>query len=280
VQAVSRVPLAVAVDDEGGRVQRIDALDGELPSARILAATKTPQEVRDIARQRARKLAARGITMNLAPDVDVSDQPADDVIGDRSFSNDPSTVVTYAAAYATGQRQAGVFTVLKHFPGHGHARGDSHKGRVTTPPLAQLQSDDLRPYDVLLGPGGPLADNVGRGRTGVMVGHLDVPGLTTDLPSSLTPAVYQLLRGKYAFGGMVMTDDLGAMKAITDEFPLPMAVTRALEAGADVALWTSGEQVGPVLDALQLALAGGKLSSTANDESVARILAAKGLCIR
>jgi beta-N-acetylhexosaminidase len=113
-----------------------------------------------------------------------------------------------------------------------------------------------------------------------MVGHLDVPGLTTDLPSSLTPAVYQLLRGKYAFDGMVMTDDLGAMKAITNEFPLPMAVTRALEAGADVALWTSGDKVGPVLDALQQALAGGKLSSTANDESVARILAAKGLCTR
>ncbi len=280
VQAASRVPLAVAVDDEGGRVQRIDALDGELPSARTLAATKTPLEVRDIARERAKKLVARGITMNMAPDVDVSDQPADDVIGDRSFSNNPDTVATYAIAYALGQREAGIFTVLKHFPGHGHASGDSHKGRVTTPPLAQLKADDLKPYATLLGDGGPLADNSGRGRTAVMVGHLDVPDLTTDLPSSLTPAVYQLLRKDYGFDGLVITDDLGAMKAITDEFTLPIAVQRALEAGADMALWTSGDKVTPVLDALQQALTSGKLDAAANDKAVTRILAAKGLCTR
>lgn len=280
VQAASRVPLAVAVDDEGGRVQRVDALDGELPSARTLAATKTPLDVRDIARERAKKLVARGITMNLAPDVDVSDQPADDVIGDRSFSNDADTVTTYATAYALGQREAGIFTVLKHFPGHGHSSGDSHQGRVTTPPLAQLKADDLKPYATLLGDGGPLADNSGRGRTAVMVGHLDVPDLTTDLPSSLTPAVYQLLRGEYGFDGLVMTDDLGAMKAITDEFTLPEAVQRALEAGADMALWTSGDKVPPVLDALTQALTSGKLDSAANDKSVARILSAKGLCTR
>ncbi|MBN9100755.1 MULTISPECIES: glycoside hydrolase family 3 N-terminal domain-containing protein [unclassified Pseudonocardia] len=280
VQAASRVPLAVAVDDEGGRVQRIDALDGELPSARTLAATKTPLEVRDVARERAKKLLARGITMNMAPDADVSNQPADDVIGDRSFSNDPDTVTTYALAYALGQREAGIFTVLKHFPGHGHSSGDSHKGRVTTPPLAQLKADDLKPYATLLGDGGALADNNGRGRTAVMVGHLDVPDLTTDLPSSLTPAVYQLLRGQYGFDGLVMTDDLGAMKAITDEFALPEAVQRALEAGADMALWTSGGKVTPVLDALQQALTSGKLDGAANDKAVARILAAKGLCTR
>jgi len=280
VQAVSRIPLAVAVDDEGGRVQRVDALDGELPSARKLEATMTPLQVREVARTRAKKLAARGITMNMAPDVDVSDQPANDVIGDRSFSNDPDVVAQYAAAYARGQREAGIFTVLKHFPGHGHASGDSHTGRVTTPPLEQLKADDLKPYAALLGAGGPLADAGGKGRSAVMVGHLDVPGLTTDVPSSLTPAVYQLLRGDYGFDGMVITDDLGAMKAITDEFTLPQAVQRALEAGADMALWTSGGPVGPVLDGLEQALTSGKLDAAADDRAVARILSAKGLCTR
>lgn len=280
VQAASRVPLAVAVDDEGGRVQRVDALDGDLPSARKLAATMTPLEVRDVARERAKKLVARGITMNMAPDADVSDQPAGDVIGDRSFSNDPDIVTAYVTGYALGQREAGIFTVLKHFPGHGHAGGDSHQGRVTTPPLAQLKADDLKPYATLLGAGGLLADNGGRGRTAVMVGHLDVPDLTTDLPSSLTPAVYELLRGQYRFDGLVLTDDLGAMKAITDEFTLPTAVARALEAGADMALWTSGGRVAPVLDGLQQALNSGKLDGAANDKAVARILSAKGLCTR
>jgi beta-N-acetylhexosaminidase len=280
VQAASRIPLTVAVDDEGGRVQRIDELDGQLPSARTLAATRTPLEVRDIARERAKKLVSHGITMNMAPDVDVSNQPAGDVIGDRSFSNDPITAATYATAYALGQREAGIFTVLKHFPGHGHASGDSHQGRVTTPPLAQLKADDLQPYSTLLGATGPLADAGGRGRTAVMVGHLDVPGLTAGLPSSLTPAVYQLLRTEYGFDGLVLTDDLGAMKAITGEFTLPEAVQKALEAGADVALWTSGGKVAPVLDALTQALSGGKLDAVANDKAVSRILSAKGLCTR
>ncbi len=280
VQAMSRIPLAVAVDDEGGRVQRVDALDGNLRSARTMAATMTPLEVREVARTRARKLLARGITMNMAPDVDVSDQPAGAVIGDRSFSDDQDVVAQYATAYALGQREAGVFTVLKHFPGHGHGAGDSHQGRVTTPPLAQLEADDLRPYGTLLGTAGPLADAGGKGRTGVMVGHLDVPGLTTGLPSSLTPAVYELLRGRYGFDGMVITDDLGAMKAITGEFALPQAVETALAAGADMALWSSGGRVAPVLDGLEKALAAGRLDPAASDTAVQRILAAKGVCSR
>ncbi len=270
VQAMSRIPLAVAVDDEGGRVQRIDALDGDLPSARTMARTMTPAEVHDVARARAGKLLARGITMNMAPDVDVSDQPSGAVIGDRSFGNDPDVVTRYAAAYAQGQREAGIVTVLKHFPGHGHASGDSHRGRVTTPPLAQLKAVDLRPYAALLG----------TGPTAVMVGHLDVPGLTTDLPSSLTPAVYQLLRGEYGFDGMVVTDDLGGMKAITGTFTLPKAVETALSAGADMALWSTGGRIAPVLAGLEQALAAGRLDAAANSTAVERILAAKGTCSR
>jgi beta-N-acetylhexosaminidase len=310
VQAMARIPLVVAVDDEGGRVQRIDALDGNLPSARTMARTMTPPQVRDVARARAKKLLARGITMNMAPDVDVSEQHADDVIGDRSFSADPDVVIQYATAYAQGQREAGIVTVLKHFPGHGHAGGDSHRGRVTTPPLAQLKAVDLKPYAALLGPAGPLADT---SRTAVMVGHLDVPGLTTegplagpsistegplaspsistegplagsgistDLPSSLTPAVYRLLRGEYGFDGMVVTDDLGGMRAITGTFALPQAVEKALSAGAEMALWSTGGRVTPVLDGLEQALASGRLDGALNATAVERILAAKGACSR
>jgi beta-N-acetylhexosaminidase len=268
VQAMARIPLAVAVDDEGGRVQRIDTLDGELPSARAMARSRTPEQVRELGEQRGREQLARGITMNLAPTVDVTGRsPA---IGDRSFGDDPETVSSYAAAFVEGQRAAGVYTVLKHFPGHGRADGDSHKGRVTTPALADMRSDDMRPYASLLGPGGPLAD----GRTGVLVGHLDVPGLTTNLPSSLTPEVYALLRQEIGFDGLVLTDDLGAMDAITDEFTLPQAVERALEAGADMALWSSGGRITPVLDHLEQA----DLDPAANDAAVTRVLRAKNVC--
>lgn len=273
VQAMSRIPLAVAVDDEGGRVQRLDDLDGDLPSAREMSALGL-DEVRELGAERGRALAARGVTTDIAPVLDLGGQPAGAVIGDRSYGTDPAEVTRYALAFAEGLRSAGITTVVKHFPGHGRADGDSHAGRVTAPPLSELRAADLLPYAELVSPGGPLAD----GRTGVMVGHLDVPGLTDGLPTSLTPAVYALLRDEYGFGGVVVTDDLGAMKAITGAFELPEAVRTALAAGADVALWSSGGDPGPILDELEAALASGELDAAGNDAAVARVLRAKAVC--
>jgi beta-N-acetylhexosaminidase len=272
VQDVSQIPLAVSVDDEGGRVQRIDGLDGPLPSARRMAARNTPEQVREIAQNRGKALVARGVTVDFAPVIDVGRQPANSVIGDRAFSDDPDVVVRYAGAFADGLRAADVLPVLKHFPGHGRASGDSHMGRVTTPPLADLKKTDLRPYAELL-MAGPVA---------VMVGHLDVPGLTDGLPTSLTPATYAMLRDDYGFDGLVVTDDLGAMKAVTGTFTLPEAVQKALAAGADQALWSSGAHdaagVGSLLDGLEQALAEGRLDAAANDRAVARVLSSKDAC--
>jgi beta-N-acetylhexosaminidase len=268
VQAAARLPVAVSVDEEGGRVQRIDDLDGDLPSARQLAATKSPAEVRALAAQRGRQLRARGVTVDFAPDTDVTAAPADDVIGDRSFSADPARVKTYATAFAAGLRDAGVQPVLKHFPGHGHGSGDSHKGTVVTPPLAQLRAVDLVPYR-------GLADY---GPVAVMVGHLDVPDLTGGVPASVSPAAYQLLRGEFGFTGLVVTDDLGAMKAITAQYSLPDAVLKALQAGADEALWSSGGRVDEVLDRLVKAVESGELPKARLLESVTRALRAKGAC--
>jgi beta-N-acetylhexosaminidase len=151
---------------------------------------------------------------------------------------------------------------------------------VSTPPLDELRDLDLLPYADLVGPGGPLSSEEGRDRTGVMVGHLDVPGLTDDLPTSLTPATYRLLREDYGFDGLVLTDDLGAMKAVTGRFDLPEAVERALAAGADMALWSTGGDAGPLLEDLEAALAAGRLDARANDLAVQRILSAKGVCGR
>ena len=268
VQAVAAIPVGIAVDEEGGRVQRIDDLDGDVPSARVLAATKTPAEVEALAADRGRQLRARGVTVDFAPDTDVTDAPDDTVIGDRSFSPDPARVKTYAMAFAAGLREAGVQPVLKHFPGHGHASGDSHQGLVGTPPLASLRTLDLVPYR-------GLADY---GPVAVMVGHLDVPDLTNGAPASLSPPAYQLLRGEYAFNGPVVTDDLGAMRAITEEYSLPDAVLKALQAGADQALWSSGGRVDEVLDRLVRAVQAGELPAARVQESVLRVLKAKHAC--
>ncbi|MEV4057497.1 glycoside hydrolase family 3 N-terminal domain-containing protein [Amycolatopsis sp. NPDC049688] len=268
VQGAAKVPVAVSVDEEGGRVQRIDDLDGDLPSARTMAATKSPEEVRALAAERGRQLRTRGVTVDFAPDTDVTDAPDDDVIGDRSFSPDPARVKTYATAFAAGLRDAGVQPVLKHFPGHGHGSGDSHKGTVVTPPLAQLRAVDLVPYRGL----------AGYGPVGVMMGHLDVPDLTGGVPASLSPAAYALLRGEFSFTGPVVTDDLGAMKAITAQYSLPDAVLKALQAGADQALWSSGGRVDEVLDRLVKAVQSGELPPARVQESVTRVLRGKGLC--
>jgi beta-N-acetylhexosaminidase len=112
-----------------------------------------------------------------------------------------------------------------------------------------------------------------------MVGHMSVPGLTDGQPASLSSATYRLLRGEYAFRGLVMTDDLGGMQAVSGRFPLPKAVLTALVAGADMALWSSGEQyLGDVLDTLQKAVADGTLTQARVTDSLTRVLTAKGAC--
>lgn len=125
VTAASSIPLMVSVDQEGGRVSRLSSLGIDSPSARELARTKTPEQVRALAASEGKKMRALGITVDFAPDADVSDEPDDAVIGDRSFSDDPATVARYAQAFAEGLQSAGVMPVFKHFPGHGHGSGDS-----------------------------------------------------------------------------------------------------------------------------------------------------------
>ena len=271
-------PVLVTIDQEGGRVSRLADLGIDSPSARDLARTSTPAEVRAIARRTGEGMKRLGITVDLAPDADVSDQADDTVIGDRSFSDDPATVATYAAAFANGLRDAGIMPVFKHFPGHGHGSGDSHTGTVRTPPLSQLRTDDLVPYRTLLpGPAGPPA-------TGVMVGHLIVPGLTGDeLPASISPAAMRMLRtgvgyGGQPFDGPIFTDDLSGMAAISARYGIVEAVTRAIEAGADLALWLTTSAVPSVLDGLTSAVRSGRITTARVDDSVARVLRTTGVC--
>ncbi|MGW4018727.1 glycoside hydrolase family 3 N-terminal domain-containing protein [Rhodococcus ruber] len=270
VTAASRLPLMVTIDEEGGRVSRVGALLGPDPSARVTAQTMTVEETYRMALERGRELRELGVTVDFAPDVDVSSQPDDAVIGDRSFSADPQVVVQYAGAYARGLRDAGILPVLKHFPGHGSASGDSHTGAVTAPPLDQLQQVDLVPYRELVDSG-----------VAVMLGHLDVPGLTEGVPASISPQAVQLLRsgtgyGAPPFDGVVFTDDLSGMRAITDTYDITEAVQAALAAGVDQALWLSTDDVPRVLDHLEQAVVTGELPAARVDDAVRTVARAKG----
>jgi beta-glucosidase-like glycosyl hydrolase len=264
------LPLAVSVDEEGGRVQRLASIIGTQDSPRVLAQTRSAAEVHDIAVKRGLAMKELGITIDFAPVVDVTDEADDEVIGDRSFGDDPAKVIEYAGAYAQGLRDAGLLPVLKHFPGHGHGSGDSHEGGVSTPPLDALKGDDLIPYQSLTTQP-PVA---------VMVGHLQVPGLTGTDPASLSPAAYSLLRsGDYGgrpFDGLVFTDDLSSMAAINQRYGVADAVLLALRAGADVALWITTDQVPAVLDRLEQAVTAGDLPQSRVDDALRHVAAAKG----
>jgi beta-N-acetylhexosaminidase len=269
VRKAAKVPLAVSVDEEGGRVQRVDDLDGDVPSARVMARSMTVAQVHKLARDRGAALHERGVTVDFAPVVDVTSQPDGDVIGDRSFGSDPQVVSKYAGAFAQGLAESGVLPVIKHFPGHGRANGDSHQSAVTTPKLADLQKVDLVPYRQLLR----------TTRVAVMVGHMAVPGLTNGVPASLSPATYKLLRSEFDFDDLAITDDLGGMQAVSGRYPLPKAVLTSLAAGADIAFWSSGEQFVPeVLDTLESAAEDGSLPAPRINDALTRVLRAKGAC--
>ncbi|OBJ74213.1 glycoside hydrolase family 3 N-terminal domain-containing protein [Mycobacterium sp. 1274756.6] len=265
------VALAVSVDEEGGRVSRLSSLIGSSPSAKVLAQNNSPEAVYQIALERGRKMHDLGITIDFAPVVDVTDAADDTVIGDRSFGSDPQRVTEYADAYARGLHDAGLMPVLKHFPGHGHGSGDTHTGAVSTPPLSQLQDSDLVPYRSLVNQHG----------SAVMIGHLQVPELTGSDPASLSPAAVNLLRqgGGYGgppYNGVIFTDDLSSMAAINARFGVPEAVLRALQAGVDVALWVTTDEVAAVLDHLEAAVERGDFPEAALNNAVQRVAGAKG----
>lgn len=269
-------PFAVAIDAEGGRVVRQASQFGALPAPRVMAETMSPEQVRGVAFDLGSRLKAAGVTVDFAPVVDVDAGPAGGAIGDRSFSGDPQVAATYAAAFGQGLLDAGVTPVFKHFPGHGHSTGDSHTNSVFTPPLAQLEQQDLIPYGTVLAMPGAAA----------MVGHMIVPDFgDPHLPSTLDPAIYGLLRsgtypGGVPFAGVVYTDDLSGMRAVADTYSTPEAVTGAIAAGADVALWISTAQLEESVSALEEAVAQGRVPQQKLAQSAAKVREAATWALR
>ena len=266
VDAGGEVPPFLAVDEEGGRVQRLGDEVGYVPSAREMAATMSPDEVRQEARRIGKAMKKLSLNMDLAPVVDVSDQAEYEVIGDRSFSDNPQTGTKYAGAFAEGLQDQNIVPVLKHFPGLGSGSGNTDFESATTPPLRKLERKDLIPYETLLQQT-PVA---------VMLTNAKVPGLTAGKPASLSPATYELLRSQYGFQGVVMTDSLSAA-AVQDNTDTAGAVAKAIVAGADIALWDRLSDVKQIHKRLNRAVKSGDLTEERINESVNRVLELKGV---
>ena len=230
LRAVSPGPLLVAVDQEGGRVRRLKPQRGfmDLPSAQSMGRL-SPQQTRVVAGRLGDELASLGISVNLAPVADVNSNPANPAIGalERSFSPDPVSVAAHALAFGQGLAEKGVIPALKHFPGQGGARKDSHLG-LTDITNCWNARVDLAPYAHAFSHAWPGM---------VMMGHVFHQGLDSQFPATLSRAVVTgLLRNKLGWQGVVISDDM-QMKAITTHYGMEQAMLLAVNAGVDILLF-------------------------------------------
>ena len=222
--AVGDAGAPVLIDQEGGRVARLGPPEWPAFPAAARLAEGPAEATRATARAIGDMLAGLGIDVNCAPVGDVhAPGLTHQVIGERAFSSDPTVVATHARAYAEGLRDAGVMPVLKHLPGHGRARGDSHE----TLPETDADDPSVEAFAA-------LSDlPVG------MTAHVLYRDWDASLPATLSPSVIaEIVRGRIGFDGLLLTDDL-SMRAL--DGPLRARARRALDAGCDVALHCNGD---------------------------------------
>lgn len=258
-------PLLISTDEESGRVAVTREIVGTGPSPRRLARQQTPEEVRGFAAQVGGKLAAVGIDLDLAPLLDLDAGSSNGIVGDRSFSADPARAAEYGLAFSAGLLDAGVTPTVKHFPGQGRSTADTHrKGAVVPAALEDLIGTDLLPFQSAIDAGAPV----------VMLNHLGYTALGGDLPATMNPRAYALLR-EMGFDGVAMTDSIG-MGAVNLRWDFPEAAVRAVSAGADAVLATDGKQAERMRDALVEAVGSGRLPQARLDEAAARVTALAG----
>jgi beta-N-acetylhexosaminidase len=266
-------PLLIAADNEGGLVARLSPRAGYLPmpSAQELGARGDLALTELEARRVGTLMRAAGVNWNLAPVVDVAVNPGNPAVVApmRVFSADPERVTAHARAFVRGMRAAGVLTSLKHFPGHGSSRVDSHHGFTDVSDSAEL-AVELSPYRALIREG--LADSV-------MPAHVYNRHLDRTYPASLSRAtITGLLRGRLGYTGLVVTDDL-LMGAVSQRYGVEEAAILALRAGADVLLISAnspkeeGRAAERVIAEIRRALADGRLSRPQVQAALRRLAA-------
>lgn len=229
--AGAAVPPFISIDQEGGQVERLNRRIGfeEIPSAWTIAQQGTVQKASSIYGDLARRLRSWGFNTNFGPVLDLNSNPSNPIIGrkDRAFSGKTEIAAKYARTFVDVHRDAGVVTSVKHFPGHGSSKKDSHYG--FTDISSTWSAGELDPFRVLIDEG--RADMV-------MVGHLFLeqyePRTAKPVPASLSPQIVQgLLRNQMGYDGVVITDDLD-MGAIRKQFSQDETILRAVRAGVDV----------------------------------------------
>ncbi|WP_055589401.1 glycoside hydrolase family 3 protein [Streptacidiphilus griseoplanus] len=259
--------VIVAADEEGGQVTRLESATGSSwPGNAALGHVDDPELTEQVAAEQGRFLARAGIDLDYAPTADVNSDPANPVIGVRSFGADAAAAARHTAAFVRGMQGAGVAACAKHFPGHGDTRLDSHHDL----PLLTLDRETLHRRELL-----PFRAAISAGVRSVMAGHLLVPCLDPGNPASLSrPVLTGLLRRELGFQGLIVTDAL-EMKAVHRGADLPGLAVRAVAAGADVlcvgAQRTDEELVLALRDALVAAVHNGSLDEERLADAARRV---------
>ncbi|MEU9433664.1 glycoside hydrolase family 3 protein [Streptomyces sp. NPDC048252] len=264
-----RDDVLVAIDEEGGDVTRLEVRTGSsFPGNHALGAVDDVSLTLEVAAELGRRLAECGVNLNWAPSADVNSNPANPVIGVRSFGADPGLVARHTAAYVTGLQSAGVAACTKHFPGHGDTAVDSHHAlpRIDADP-AVLTERELTPFRAA----------IAAGTRAVMSAHILVPALDPARPATLSPRILTtLLREELGYDGLIVTDGM-EMQAVAATYGIERGSVLAVAAGADAICVGGGladdETVRRLRDALVTAVRTGELPEQRLADAAQRVRA-------
>lgn len=263
------LPAFLSVDEEGGTVARVastgrfDVTDvGDMAK---IGASGDVQQARQAGETIGSYLSELGFNLDFAPDADVLTNPDNTVVKKRSFGSDPRVVSDMSLAVAQGLAQHQVYSVYKHFPGHGATAGDTHQGYAyTDKTLDELKQSELIPFE----------NAIQNNAAFIMAAHISAPRVTgDDTPASLSKTmITDILRGQMGYDGIVVTDAMN-MGAVTEQYTSAQAAVKALQAGADLVLMPEDfqEAYQGVLDAVK----DGTLTEQRINESVTRIVKVK-----
>ena len=256
-------PLLIGVDQEGGRVVRLPAPFLTPPAAAVLGQIGDPDVTQAVARAVGREIHAAGFNWNLTPVLDINTNPANPIIGDRAFGEDPCCVARMGLAVFRGFEEAGILTTGKHFPGHGETATDSH---LTLPESSQT-AERWRAVEFV-----PFREAIRAGVPSILAAHLVCPALDPSAPSSLSRIIVSdILRGELGFDGVVVSDDM-EMGAIVAQFDIGEAAVRFLEAGGDLLLiCRDADRQRRAIAAVESAVRNGRLSEARLQASLDRL---------
>lgn len=268
LQSSSKYPLFIAVDEEGGRVARIANSDffnvASYKSMEDIGKSGDASKAEEVGRQIGLYLKELGFNLDFAPVADTNTNPQNIVIGDRSYGSDPALVARMVSEQLDGMHDNGIMGTLKHFPGHGDTKDDTHSGYVSIEKTwDELKECELVPFITAL----PKADMV-------MVSHITAVNVTSDkLPTSMSETMITgKLRNELGYDGVIITDAM-AMGAVADNYTSAEAAVTAVKAGVDIVLMPLN--LDEAFNGVMNAVTDGEISMERLDESVMRILKLK-----